>query len=272
MNRLSITGIVLVLTLIIGSLTDVMAQTRHSRRASWSNDTIVLTDSLAAKSQKEIYLDDDSELEADFWKTPEPKVSKKDSDYEVARLDRPMTAIDSLACDTIVKAPVYTFNPEPTRAVWLSALFPGLGQIYNRRYWKLPIVVGGFLGISYAVTWNNRMYGDYGKGYRDATDGDPSTKSYMDFFPKGTKESSLDMTWVSNVMKSRRDFYRRNRDLSVICMVGLYLLCMVDAYVDASLAHFDITPDLSMNIAPAIMPGTNQNGKPSVGLAWVINF
>ena len=136
-----------------------------------------------------------------------------------------------------------TFNPDPTRAVWMSALFPGLGQIYNRRYWKLPIVIGGFMGLGYATSWNNGMLSDYTKAYRDIMDTDPSTKSYMDFFPPTTKEEDLDKTWLTNLLRSRKNFYRRNRDLCVICMVGVYLIAMVDAYVDASLSHFDVTPE-----------------------------
>ena len=69
------------------------------------------------------------------------------------------------------------FNPSPERAVWMSALFPGLGQIYNRRYWKLPIVVGGFMGLGYATNWNNSMLTEYSQAYRDLMDNDPSTKS-----------------------------------------------------------------------------------------------
>lgn len=166
---------------------------------------------------------------------------------------------------------VIEFNPDPTRAVWLSALFPGLGQIYNRRYWKLPIIVGGYLGLGYATSWNNRMLDDYTRAYRDIMDSDPSTKSYMDFFPKNTKEDELDKTWLTNTLKSRKNFYRRNRDLCIICMVGVYLLAMVDAYVDASLSHFDITPDLSMQVAPALIPDSRDK-LPSVGLQWALNF
>ncbi len=69
------------------------------------------------------------------------------------------------------------FNPSPTRAAWLSALCPGLGQIYNRRYWKLPIIVGGFMGLGYATSWNNTQYKDYMQGYRDLLDDDPDTKA-----------------------------------------------------------------------------------------------
>lgn len=163
------------------------------------------------------------------------------------------------------------FNPDPTRAVWMSALFPGLGQIYNRRYWKLPIVVGAFMGLGYATSWNNGMLSDYTRAYRDIMDNDPGTKSYMDFFPPTTNEADLDKTWLTNLLRSRKNYYRRNRDLCIICMVGVYLVAMVDAYVDASLSHFDISPDLSMDVAPALMRDTNSL-RPSIGLVWALNF
>lgn len=163
------------------------------------------------------------------------------------------------------------FNPSPERAVWLSALFPGLGQIYNRRYWKLPIIIGGFMGLGYATNWNNGQYQDYTQGYRDIMDSDPSTKSYMDFFPPTTKEDDLDKAWLQSVMRQRRDYYRRNRDLCIICVVGLYLLCMVDAYVDASLSHFDISPDVSMDVQPSLIADPS-TGKPALGMSWALNF
>lgn len=188
-------------------------------------------------------------------------------------------AADNDTVQTVVTADDYPygldgkkiFNPSPTRAVWLSALFPGLGQVYNRRYWKLPIVVGGFMGLGYATSWNNGQYQDYVGAYRDLMDSDPSTNSYMDFFPPTVTESSLDKNWLQNVMKQRRDYYRRNRDLCIICLVAMYLVCMVDAYVDASLAHFDISPSLSMDVAPALIsqPATRQ---PALGLNWAFNF
>lgn len=164
-----------------------------------------------------------------------------------------------------------SFNPDPIRAVWLSALCPGLGQIYNRRYWKLPIVIGGYVGLVYATSWNNRMLSDYTQAYRDIMDSDPDTKSYMDFYPPTTKESDIDMDWLQRSLKSKKDFYRRNRDLCIIGMVGLYLVCMVDAYVDASLSHFDISPDLSMDVAPAVF-GTGNNAANSFGVQCALTF
>lgn len=163
------------------------------------------------------------------------------------------------------------FNPDPTRAVWLSALLPGLGQVYNRRYWKLPIIIGGFMGLGYATNWNNNQFQDYSQGYRDLLDNDPNTKSYMNFFPPTTKEDELDKAWLQRTLKSRKDYYRRNRDLCIICIVGLYLLCMVDSYVDASLAHFDLSPNLSMDVQPSVMIEPSA-GKPALGIYWALNF
>lgn len=165
----------------------------------------------------------------------------------------------------------YDFNPDPTRAVWMSALFPGLGQIYNRRYWKLPIILGGYLGLAYATSWNNGMLDDYTKAYRDIMDSDPTTKSYMNLFPSTVREEDIDATWLTNILQSRKNYYRRNRDLCIICMVGVYFVAMVDAYVDASLSHFDVTPDLSLDWAPAIFQDT-RGSKPAIGLQWALTF
>ena len=163
------------------------------------------------------------------------------------------------------------FNPDPTRAVWMSALFPGLGQIYNRRYWKLPIIVAGFMGLGYGMSWNNTQYQDYSNGYMDLMSGDPDKKSFMNFFPPNTDEDSLDKTWLQSVLKNRKNYFRRNRDLCIICMVAVYLIAIVDSYVDAQLAHFDISPDLSMDISPGFYtePLTR---KYSIGLNWAFTF
>ncbi len=178
--------------------------------------------------------------------------------------------------DSVAQPPmavVRVFNPDPKRALWLSALCPGLGQIYNRRYWKLPIVVGAFVGLSYGASWNNRMYKDYSRGYRDVKDDDPDTHSYMDFFPPTVKEGDLDMAWLERIMKSKRDYYRRYREICVIAMVGVYLINIVDAYVDASLAHFDISPDLTLDVTPATIDNTALGARlPSLGLQCAISF
>lgn len=147
-----------------------------------------------------------------------------------------------------------SFSPNPTKAVIYSAILPGLGQIYNRKYWKLPLVYGGFMGCIYAISFNNRYYQDYSNAYMDLMDDDPTTQSYRDIVPANYVIS--DTTWFSGVLKRKKDFYRRNRDLSYIITVGLYFIWMIDAYVDAQLFDFDISPDLSLRVEPAIFEPT----------------
>ena len=183
----------------------------------------------------------------------------------------------ALFTDSIVPAGTETvkireFNPDPIRAVWLSALFPGLGQIYNRRYWKLPLLVGGFMGLGYGASWNNNMLADYSRAYSDIMDNDPNTKSYMDFFPPTTNEADINKDWLKRTLQSRKNYFRRNRDLCIISMVGVYALAIVDAYVDASLSHFDISPDLAINVAPTILPDYAAGGRPAFGVLWAVNF
>lgn len=182
--------------------------------------------------------------------------------------------IDSTAVvvDTIAdKIHVSTFDPDAMRAVWLSALCPGLGQIYNRRYWKLPIVVGGFTGLIYATTWNGRMFNEYQQAYLDVTDTDPNTNSYMNFFPPYYTEDMIDPGWLKNVLKSRKDTYRHYRDYCIVGMVALYLVCIIDAYVDAEMYHFDMSSDLSMAVKPALIPVSLQQ-QPALGLQCAITF
>ncbi len=207
-----------------------------------------------------------------------PDIETTDSVSE-ARMDSILFATTDSLLATIEKPSPYdiweptevAFKPDPNKAVWMSALFPGLGQVYNRRYWKLPIVVGAYLGLAYATSWNNGMLTDYTKAYRDIMDNDPSTNSYMDFFPPTIREDDLDKKWLTNILQSRKNFYRRNRDLCIICMVGVYFVAMLDAYVDASLSHFDISPDLSMDVQPAVFQET-RGARPSIGLVWALNF
>lgn len=187
-------------------------------------------------------------------------------------------AVDSAVVDSTLLLPeplpplrTSSFNPDGMRAVWLSALFPGLGQIYNRRYWKLPIVVGGFVGLVYATSWNNRMLMDYQQAYLDIMDSDPTTNSYMDFFPPTYSEEDLDKTWLTNILKQRKDAYRYYRDYCIVGMVGLYLVCILDAYVDAELYHFDMSTDLSMVVKPALIP-VSLTQWPAIGLQCAITF
>lgn len=167
----------------------------------------------------------------------------------------------------------FEFKPNPQKAV-LYSLVPGLGQIYNRKYWKLPIVYGGFIGLTYAISWNGGMYNDYLKAYKDISQG--TGTGWHDFLPSGVTPSdvnndpSLKQSYQSSFQR-KKDFYRRNRDLAIIFTVALYGLSILDAYVDAQLFDFSISEDLSMRLDPVvIMP--NQSKKASWGLQCSINF
>lgn len=145
------------------------------------------------------------------------------------------------------------WRPNPKKALWLAIALPGAGQIYNRKYWKLPIFYGGIAGCVYAITWNNQQYRDYQRGYLDLMDDDPNTQSYNSFLHLGTKITEENKSYYQNVFKKRKDKFRRWRDLSIFAAVAVYALSVIDAYVDASLSDFDISDKLSLHIAPAIL-------------------
>lgn len=146
------------------------------------------------------------------------------------------------------------FKPDPMKVVWMGAIIPGYGQIMNRKYWKLPIVYGGFLGCAYALTWNTTMYNTYKTAYRDISDTDPTTNSYLTILPKGY---TLDMSTLPGTLQKKQETFRRYRDLSIIASIGYYALTLVDAYVDAQLYDFDISPDLSLRIQPTLLENAN---------------
>ena len=168
-----------------------------------------------------------------------------------------------------------TWRPDPKRALWLALVIPGGGQIYNRKYWKLPIVYGGFIGCIYAMNWNNTMYKDYSQAYLDLMDNDPGTQSYNQFLHLGTTITPSNENRYKDIFKKRKDKYRRWRDLSFFVMVGVYALSVIDAYVDAELSVFDISDDLSLRVEPTIINNHLSNhpfDASSVGLQCSLNF
>lgn len=188
------------------------------------------------------------------------------------------TAIDSTRLyqinDSLIQAVQHnnaTFVPNPTRALWLALMIPGAGQIYNRKYWKLPIFYGGFLGCVYALSWNGQMYSDYSQAYLDIMDDDPNTQSYMDMLPINYDITGKEEQFKT-IFKNKKNFYRRYRDMSVFAMIGVYLLSVVDAYVDAELSTFDISKDLSMKLEPTIINSNKYLNQTSVGLQCRFNF
>ncbi|HHU97813.1 MAG: DUF5683 domain-containing protein [Bacteroidota bacterium] len=180
---------------------------------------------------------------------------------------------DSLFFSSSLFAPSYRFKPSPKKAVIYSALFPGLGQIYNRKFWKLPIVYGGFVGFTYAISWNNGYYRDYLQAYQDIMDDNPETNSWHNILPYGFDPGNVDVKWFTDVLQKRKDYYRYYRDFSIIGTVAWYLLAIVDAYVDSQLFDFDMSPDLSMRVEPAIFrDDLSAISGSSYGLQWSFRF
>ena len=177
-----------------------------------------------------------------------------DSIYkEIAVADIPIMVPDSnkvVACN----APKKIWKPDVATATWIALVIPGGGQIYNRKYWKLPIVYGGFVGCMYAYNWNGQMYKDYRQAYLDIMDSDPNTDSYKDFFRPGYNFEA-NKEYLQNVFKKRKDRYRRWRDMSIFATIGVYALSVIDAYVDAQLSSFDINEDVNLSIEPQVIKG-----------------
>ena len=168
-----------------------------------------------------------------------------------------------------------TWRPDPKRALWLALVLPGAGQIYNRKFWKLPIIYGGFIGCIYALTWNNMMYKDYSQAYLDLMDNDPNTASYNKFLHLGVEIDSSNEERYKEIFRSRKDKYRRWRDMSFFVMIGVYALSVIDAYVDAELSAFDISKDLSLKVEPTVIPnhsGGNPLQAQSLGVNCKLNF
>ncbi len=153
-----------------------------------------------------------------------------------------------------------TKKPDAIKAVWLGAIVPGAGQIYNRSYWKLPIVYGAFMGCGYAISMMQNRYTGYKTAYLDlyndyqaGTVTEDASKSYIAVLPAGYTLSRVGgaSTWM-NTLNTRHSAYRRYRDYSILATVIVYALSLIDAYVDAQLFDYDISPDLSINVEPQI--------------------
>ena len=227
------------LTIVVVLLTTVVCQ------AQQADSTLVVMDSLAVSDARILLPDDSTSV-----------VVKKEK----------------------IRRDWSTWRPNPKRALWLALVLPGAGQIYNRKYWKLPIFYGGFIGCIYALSWNNTMYKDYSQAYLDISDNDPSTASYNKFLHLGVEINSSNEARYRDLFRSRKDKYRRWRDMSVIAMVVVYALSVIDAYVDAELSEFDISKDLSLRVQPTAIP-THHWGKvnrqwqaQTLGVSCSLNF
>ena len=175
--------------------------------------------------------------------------------------------------------PAWFQKPDAGKAVWLGVIVPGGGQIYNKSYWKLPIVYGAFMGCGYAIQWTSNRYNNYKEAYLDlykdvqaGTITEDETKSYIAVLPEGYDLSRVGgaSTWM-NTLNNRQSTFRRYRDYSILATIVVYALSLIDAYVDAQLFDYDISPDLTLNIEPQIYYDIQQQ-KQSAELKLAIQF
>ena len=165
--------------------------------------------------------------------------------------------------------------PDARKAVWLGVIIPGAGQFYNRSYWKLPIVYGAFMGCGYAISQMQNRYSGYKTAYLDlykdvqaGTVTEDASKTYIAVLPDGYTLARVggESTWM-NTLKNQQNIYRRYRDYSILATVIVYALSLIDAYVDAQLFDYDISPDLTLNIEPQIYYDLQQQKSAELKLA-----
>ena len=178
-------------------------------------------------------------------------LTAQESNYQVVQADT--IPVDSLLVEH-----------SPHKAAMMSAVLPGLGQIYNRKYWKLPLVYGGLGGFGYAAVWNSKRYKEYFDLYKFMTD-----NNYQEWEGRTFRE----VEWYKNT-------HLRYKNLMILLTVGFYALQIIDASVDAYLINFDISDDISLSVDPVIIdpsyclsPLTAQGqGAVSFGLRCCLSF
>ncbi|MCC5920099.1 MAG: DUF5683 domain-containing protein [Cyclobacteriaceae bacterium] len=138
---------------------------------------------------------------------------------------------------------IFITSTHSPRKAWLyAAVFPGLGQAYNRKWWKIPFIYAGGAVIGFFIYDNNRQYTEFRISYFSVIDNNPATNRFNQF-PNLSREQ----------LERGLNFTRRNRDLTVVAAFGLYLLQMVDAHVDAHLLDFDLSDELAIDIRPGLV-------------------
>lgn len=180
-----------------------------------------------------------------------------------------------ITADTIVKG-TKTAKPEkakklnrPTKAAIMSACLPGLGQIYNRKWWKVPIVYAGLGGIGYLSYSNYSEYRSYLHAYEFKTGDLPEGVTLSEY------ETNLANRYAEGQLQTYKESYRRDFELYTILTVAWYGLNIIDAVVDGHLYTYDISDDLSINVDPYLKPTETLVPMPQyaqVGLSFKLNF
>ncbi|MGQ8337590.1 DUF5683 domain-containing protein [Sunxiuqinia sp. A32] len=159
----------------------------------------------------------------------------------------------------------------PRKATIYSAVLPGLGQIYNKKYWKAPLIYIGFAAFGYFIDWNNDQYVVYRQAYADIIDDDPNTNSFkhLDLEGRYDFDNPSQLQQLGDRIKRAKDYSRRNRDMVIISTAAFYAINIIDASVDAHFFDFDISDDLSFKWAPGPVYCAN---KPMAGIYCRIRF
>lgn len=145
------------------------------------------------------------------------------------------------------------------KATVLSAILPGAGQVYNKKSWKAPILYAGFAGLGYLIHFNQKKFKEFEDALLIRYDGNPDTQDpYVDLYTEDN-------------LRTLSDFYRRNRDLSIMGLSLVYVLNIIDAHVDAHLFNFNMDDDLTLNWQPRL-PVNPVNGVLSPGVQLTLKF
>lgn len=256
-----LTTLVFLFCFLFGESTDVYAQ-----RARKHREGILKADSIRAQNRA------DSLALLDTLAWQRQRIEALEAPVDTALLARKNDSIQQQMPKMEIQKKKWI--PNANSAIWLSLAIPGAGQIYNHKYWKLPIIYGGFVGCIYALTWNGQMYKDYSQAYQDIMSDNPNNDSYMNILRAGlTKEDvQNNLAYYQELIRKRKDVFRRQRDLSIIAFIGVYLLSVIDAYVDAELSNFDISNDLGMTLEPAIFNDAYRKLPQGIGLQCSIRF
>ncbi len=161
---------------------------------------------------------------------------------------------------SIVKKPAQdsTHKHSPKKAALFSAIIPGAGQIYNRKYWKVPVLAAGAGALVYSFQFNQKNYSLFKTELINRQTGSPEINSELNNLTDAN-------------LNELQDFYRRNRDLTVVGMALLYALNVLDATVDAHLFDFNVNEDLSMHIRPQSIY-SSISSSPFAGVGLTLNF
>lgn len=209
-----------------------------------------------------------------------------------------LSVVFSLVNNSVVQAQHFTADTiqvesnvkvhSPHKATVYAAVLPGLGQIYNKKYWKLPILYGGIGATIYAINWNTKNFKRYKSGFKDfsnfydykyrtgeenppipAPTGTSYEKLYTDGFDFDESNKSFD-DWFKTQLQNKKDKYKRDRDFSYIILAAVYVLNIVDAAVDAHFTDFNVNEDLTINVRPAVTYSALTGN--SVGFTCQITF